>query len=71
MTPQYNYTLDTYGGVNDDDMKSYSNIFFSNGKLDPWSGGSPIKNISETLQAVYMDDCAHHLDLRAPNPLDP
>ena len=52
-------------------MKGYSNIFFSNGKLDPWSGGSPIKNISETVQAVYMDGCAHHLDLRAPNPLDP
>ena len=36
FTPNYNYTLEHYGGITDDDMLSYSNIFFSNGILDPW-----------------------------------
>jgi hypothetical protein len=35
------------------------------------SGGSPLKSLSRHLPAVYMPDCAHHLDLRAPNKEDP
>lgn len=30
-------------------MLSYSKIFFSNGMLDPWSGGSPTTFLSEDL----------------------
>lgn len=71
LKPNYNYTLDHYGGVNDKDMMSYSNIFFSNGMLDPWSGASPLKSITPKLPAVFMEDCSHHLDLREPNELDP
>ena len=79
LTPNYNYTLDHYGGVRDSEMLGYSNIFFSNGKLDPWrynvfsnkSGASPLYSLSDTLPAVYMDDCSHHLDLRPPNSKDP
>lgn len=52
-------------------MVSYSNIFFSNGKLDPWSGASPLETLSPTLPAVFMDDCSHHLDLRPPHENDP
>lgn len=71
VAPQYNFTLDYYGGVTDEELKGYSNILFSNGLIDPWSGGSPLNNISESVIAVNMEACAHHLDLRAPNPMDP
>ena len=42
-----------------------------NGKLDPWSGGSPLRSLSKDIIAYYMEDSAHHLDLREPNNLDP
>lgn len=67
------------------ELKQYSRIFFAyrfsyiininflfrNGKLDPWSGGSPTRSLSKDVIAYYMDDSAHHLDLREPNPNDP
>ena len=46
-------------------------LYFRNGKLDPWSGGSPLKSLSKDLVAYYMEDSAHHLDLRDPHPQDP
>ncbi|XP_060537305.1 lysosomal Pro-X carboxypeptidase [Cylas formicarius] len=56
-----------YGG---DDLETASNIVFSNGLLDPWSGGGVLKNISSKVTAVLMPDGAHHSDLRAKNHLD-
>lgn len=44
---------------------------FSNGDLDPWSGGGVLKSISDTLVAIVIPDGAHHLDLRAATPHDP
>ncbi|XP_049745599.1 lysosomal Pro-X carboxypeptidase isoform X3 [Elephas maximus indicus] len=57
-----------YGGKN---ISSHRNIIFSNGELDPWSGGGVTKNITDTLVAINIADGAHHLDLRASNALDP
>ncbi|XP_064144838.1 lysosomal Pro-X carboxypeptidase isoform X2 [Loxodonta africana] len=57
-----------YGGKN---ISSHRNIIFSNGELDPWSGGGVTKNITDTLVAINIPDGAHHLDLRASNALDP
>ncbi|EYU30781.1 hypothetical protein MIMGU_mgv1a0254691mg, partial [Erythranthe guttata] len=48
-----------------------SNIIFSNGLLDPWSGGSVLEDISETIVALVTEKGAHHLDLRAATAEDP
>jgi len=37
QTPQYNWALDYFGGLNaKKDFMKASNIVFSNGELDPW-----------------------------------
>jgi lysosomal Pro-X carboxypeptidase len=48
-----------------------SNIIFSNGELDPWHAGGVLTNVSERSIAIYIEDSAHHLDLRLPNDADP
>lgn len=57
-----------YGGRN---ITASSNIVFSNGELDPWSGGGVLENLSDSLIAIVIEEAAHHLDLRSSNPADP
>jgi lysosomal Pro-X carboxypeptidase len=78
IQPDYEYTLNHFGGVTDEEYKSASNIFFTNGGLDPWSGASPTISLTSSLVSfvirTYIYNIAtgaHHLDLRAPNPADP
>ncbi|CAB4314435.1 unnamed protein product [Prunus armeniaca] len=53
-------------------LKSFgSNIIFSNGLLDPWSGGSVLQNVSETIVALVTEEGAHHIDLRFSKKEDP
>ncbi|EDV29575.1 uncharacterized protein TRIADDRAFT_19181 [Trichoplax adhaerens] len=57
-----------YGGKR---IKAASNIVFSNGNLDPWSGGGVLKSLSKSLVAIVIEGGAHHLDLRHANKDDP
>jgi hypothetical protein len=53
------------------DVSGASNIFFSNGNLDPWSSGGVLSVDEPSLQAFVIDKGAHHLDLRFSNEADP
>ncbi|KAK0041783.1 dipeptidyl peptidase 2 [Biomphalaria pfeifferi] len=68
ITPRDNWTAVQFWGQN---IKSASNIIFSNGNLDPWMGGGVNEDLSESLLSVTVIGGAHHLDLRSSNQLDP
>ncbi|XP_047127027.1 lysosomal Pro-X carboxypeptidase isoform X1 [Hydra vulgaris] len=68
VTTRKYWSQSQYGGFN---LNGASNIVFSNGKLDPWSGYGVLKSQSPTIKVVMIDDGAHHLDLRKSNSLDP
>jgi len=68
VTPRPQWVPTYYGGGN---ISAASNIVFSNGRLDPWSGGGMLKTLNPTMPHVYMENSAHHLDLRFSNPADP
>ncbi|XP_022084532.1 lysosomal Pro-X carboxypeptidase-like [Acanthaster planci] len=68
VTPRPDWPIIQYWGKN---ISAASNIVFSNGLLDPWSGGGVLKSISDSLVAVIIPDGAHHLDLRSKNTDDP
>lgn len=54
-----------------DYFRSASNIIFSNGLLDPWSGGGVLRTPNDRVQIIIIPEAAHHLDLRAANADDP
>lgn len=51
--------------------RSASNIVFSNGLMDPWSGGGVLRNQNDNIVVIIIPDSAHHMDLRASHPNDP
>ncbi|KAG7471173.1 hypothetical protein MATL_G00121600 [Megalops atlanticus] len=68
VRPRADWAGTAYGGKN---IKDHSNIIFSNGGLDPWSGGGVTQTISDSLVAIMIPDGAHHLDLRYNTNYDP
>jgi len=70
IVPRPDWIMTYFGG---DNMLGFSNIFFSNGNLDPWYGGGVLGEMknSPTIETFMIQGGAHHLDLRASDPLDP
>ena len=68
LTPDFEWALRTFGGYDQmRDFKYYSNIFYSNGDLDPWKAGGVTVEPNENLPMYIIKGGAHHLDLRLPN----
>jgi Serine carboxypeptidase S28 len=53
-----------------DDLSNASNILFTNGLQDMWSGGSYLQNVSDTVIAINFENGAHHSDLLYRGPTD-
>ncbi|MFS7973622.1 putative lysosomal Pro-Xaa carboxypeptidase [Helianthus anomalus] len=73
VTPRPTWITTEFGGHDYMSvLKTFgSNIIFSNGLLDPWSGGSVLENISDSVVALVTEKGAHHLDLRGATADDP
>lgn len=68
VIPRPTWITTEFGGHNYKSvLKTFgSNIIFSNGLLDPWSGGSVLENVSESVVALvtekgYAEWCLQHL----------
>ncbi|XP_036356138.1 lysosomal Pro-X carboxypeptidase-like [Octopus sinensis] len=53
------------------DLSSFTNIIFSNGDMDPWSGGGFYRQDNEGIHVVVIEGGAHHVDLRESSDNDP
>ncbi|CAH0480733.1 unnamed protein product [Peronospora belbahrii] len=67
LKPHWAHT--EYGGIKA--LRAASNIVFSNGNFDPWSGLGVLKSLLPSVVAVSIPGGAHHLDLFFTHPLDP
>lgn len=68
VRPRENAAMTQYGL---DKWETASNIIFSNGLLDPWSGGGVLRTENDKIDIIIIPEGAHHIDLREENKLDP
>uniref|UniRef100_U5ET05 Lysosomal Pro-X carboxypeptidase n=1 Tax=Corethrella appendiculata TaxID=1370023 RepID=U5ET05_9DIPT len=68
VRPNEDTAIINYGGRS---LDAASNIVFSNGLLDPWSGGGVLRNSNPKIKIVLITEGAHHMDLRAAHEKDP
>lgn len=71
VTPRPNWEEMTFMGA---DIGTGSNIFLTNGQLDPWRAAGIQKRsncFSDSIVVRIIENGAHHLDLRAANKMDP
>jgi lysosomal Pro-X carboxypeptidase len=66
--PQEKAVITRYASQN---WEGTSNIIFSNGLLDPWSGAGFLRSFNQQIDIVLIPEGAHHIDLRSDDPLDP
>jgi len=75
VAPDFNWLRTHFGGSAHNPAQAFleqgSRIIFSNGLLDPYHGNGFLQSLSPSMPAIVLSDGAHHLDLRARNPLDP
>ncbi|TMW57593.1 hypothetical protein Poli38472_003518 [Pythium oligandrum] len=63
------WAVTQYGGLKA--IRASSNIVFSNGNYDPWSGTGILEDVSDSIVSVLIEGGAHHLDLFFSHPMDP
>ncbi|XP_066591326.1 lysosomal Pro-X carboxypeptidase-like [Prorops nasuta] len=68
VRPKANLICKQYGCK---DLSAATNIVFSNGLRDPWSGGGVLRNLSDSAVAILIPEGAHELDFRASHENDP
>ncbi|KAL3749283.1 hypothetical protein ACJRO7_010396 [Eucalyptus globulus] len=73
VVPRPHWITTYYGGHDIERVlhRFGSNIIFSNGLRDPYSSGGILKNISDTIDAVYTQKGSHCLDILASEQADP
>uniref|UniRef100_A0A7S2STF0 Prolylcarboxypeptidase n=2 Tax=Rhizochromulina marina TaxID=1034831 RepID=A0A7S2STF0_9STRA len=74
VTPDTAALTRRFGGYKIGDGEAgVTNMIWSNGRLDPWSGGGFLTPVPDATSNhwVLLDKGAHHLDLRGPHPDDP
>ena len=67
VTPRPWELVDKWGF---DDLTKASNILFTNGGQDIWSGGGITWNVSETVVSLFFPNGNHHSDLSLEGPSD-
>ncbi|KAK2078013.1 hypothetical protein QBZ16_003881 [Prototheca wickerhamii] len=60
--------LREYGGAR---LNGASNVYLTNGDMDPWYTFGVLNNVSETVTSFLIKDAAHHADLMDPSDADP